>query len=78
MAPLGGGSQEDVYPLKGMGAVDGRGRGRGRTGGADLDRRDEERGEGGDNHAEREEIDAEERGGQVVGGRWDGGVYGNR
>jgi len=79
----GSGSQEDVYPLKGMGGGGGGGRGYG--GGVGSDRRergdgDEERGEGGNHLAEREEAEAEaeERGGEVIGGRWDEGVYSTR
>jgi len=73
----GRGSQEDVYPLKGM---EGGGRGYGGGGGCDRRERgdgDEERGEGGNHLAEREEAEAEaeERGGEVIGGRWDEGVY---
>jgi len=81
----GSGSQEDVYPLKGMGAADRRGYGAG----AGRERRergngdgDEERGEiglgVGNDVVEREEVEAEERGGDVMGGRWDGGLYSSR
>lgn len=75
----GSGSQEDVYPLKGMEGANGRGYG----GGAGSDRRergngDEERGDVGDNGVEREEAEAEERAGEVIGGRWDGGLYSTR
>jgi len=79
----GSGSQEDVYPLKGMGGADRRGYGEGvgrerrERGGGDEERGEVELGVGND-VVEREEVEAEERGGEVVGGRWDGGLYSTR
>lgn len=81
MAALGSGSQEDVYPLKGLGTgkckTCGRGAEGGRHHGGHGDERDEND-EAIDRDEERGEVGAEreERGvAQVVGGRWEGGVY---